>query len=279
MITGYQDETKAPLVWLIEVSEISKNALYYKAKEKEEPLEMKDKIKEVLIESPYYGYKRVTKELQHRGEEVNHKRVYKIMGSYHLLQLRRSRKPKTTNSKHNYTVYANEVKYLGEVLPKQVWVSDITYIPVGNKWSYLALIMDQATKKIVGFDIDVSIDRSLCIRALNMVMKDNKAPEYHHSDRGSQYCSIDYMKIIRENNIKPLMADVGMSVDNPYAESLNRSIKVEEVYLNNYESFEEAKESIVKYIKVYNARKPHSSIGYVSPITYEANYQLSLSNS
>jgi len=75
------------------------------------------------------------------------------------------------------------------------------------------------------------------------------------------------------------MADVGMSVDIPYTESLNRSIKVEEVYLNNHESLEEAKESIVKYIKVYNTRRPHSSIGYVSPMTHEANYQLSLSNS
>ena len=137
--------------------------------------------------------------------------------------------------------------------------------------------MDQATKKIVGYDMDRSMHRSLCVRALDMALEENPAPLYHHSDRGSQYCSHEYMDILQKHSIKPSMADVGMSVDNPYAESLNRSIKVEEVYLHAYESFEEAKSSIEKYIQVYNTRRLHSSIGYVSPMQFEANYQLNLS--
>lgn len=236
---------------------------------------VKDQIEAVLIESPYYGYKRVTKELSRRGIAHNHKRIYKIMGEYHLLQVRKSRKvPHTTNSRHNLLVYANEVQYLGKVLPYHVWVSDVTYVWVGNAWAYLALVMDQGSRKIVGWCLSTSLHRSLCISALTQALEHNQAPVYHHSDRGVQYCSYDYIDILKQHQITPSMASVGMSVDNPYAESLNRSIKVEEVYRNAYESFREAEVSISKYIEVYNTKRLHSSLGYVSPMTYEATYKL-----
>lgn len=197
------------------------------------------------------------------------------MGEYHLLQVRKSKKvPRTTNSRHNLMVYANEVKCLGAVLPGWVWVADVTYVWVGKEWAYLALIMDQASKKVVGWAMSMSLHRELCIEAVNMALVNNPAPRYHHSDRGVQYCSHDYIDILKANGVTPSMADVGISVDNPYAESLNRSIKVEEVYLHAYESFEEARESIKKYVGVYNETRLHSSIGYMSPMQFEANYQL-----
>jgi putative transposase len=257
---------------------LSTNGWYHKPKQKADTTELKQKIESVLLESPYYGYKRVTKELQLQKEDVNHKRIYKIMGEYHLLQVRKSRKvPRTTNSNHKLMVYTNEIKHLGVVLPRWVWVSDITYVWVGTGFAYLALIMDQALKKIVGWSMGMSLHRSLCVEALDMALRENIAPRYHHSDRGVQYCSHEYIGILKDNGITPSMADVGVSVDNPYAESLNRSIKVEEVYLNAYESFEEARSSIGKYISVYNTKRLHSSLGYVSPVTYEANYKLTLS--
>jgi transposase InsO family protein len=266
-----------PLTWLLEVSRLSKNAWYHKPKEKKDNLEIKIKIENVLIESPYYGYKRVTAQLKKVGERFNHKRIYKIMGEYFLLQVRKSRKvPRTTNSRHNLMVYTNEIKYLGPVIPKWVWVSDVTYVWIGDKWAYLSLIMDQAGKKIVGYAMGLSLHRSLCIEALKMALATNEAPKYHHSDRGVQYCSSEYINILKANNITPSMADVGISVDNPYAESLNRSIKVEEVYLHAYESFEEAKSSIQKYIWVYNNRRLHSSLGYMSPVEYESRLQMSI---
>lgn len=270
-----QTHAESKLSWLLEAVNLSKNGWYHTPKEKSKPIEVKSKIEAVLIESPYYGYKRVAKQLKKNGDMVNHKRVYKIMGEYHLLQTRKSRKvPRTTNSNHNLMVYANEVKYLGTVIPGWVWVSDVTYVWIGNKWAYLALIMDQASKRIVGWAMGTSLHRDLCIEALEMALKDHIAPRFHHSDRGVQYCSGDYIEVLSANQITPSMADVGMSVDNPYAESLNRSIKVEEVYLHAYESFDEAKESIQKYIEVYNTKRLHSSLGYMSPAEYEANYQL-----
>src|SRR3989338_11329768 len=128
-------------------------------------------------------------------------------------------------------------------------------------------------KQVKFSTLEVKFLEKLKICCTKAISRENQAPKYHHSDRGVQYCCHEYINILKVNNITPSMADVGVSVDNPYAESLNRSIKVEEVYLHAYESFEEAKESIGKYIKVYNETRLHSSIGYVSPATYEANYQ------
>jgi transposase InsO family protein len=181
------------------------------------------------------------------------------MKDHNLLQPKRKRKaPQTTNSKHNLLIYENSVKALEFVTLGLVWVSDITYIWIGSRWAYLALVMDQGGKTIVGWHIDISMDKSLCIKALQKALVMRDPPKYHHSDRGVQYCSHDYIGILKSKNITPSMADVGISVDNPYAESLNRSIKVEEVYLNCYESLEEAERSIGKYIKVYNRLVPHT---------------------
>lgn len=266
---------KTAVSWLLEAAELSKNAWYHKAKAKPDNTQIKEKIEAVLIESPYYGYKRVTEQLHRIGECINHKRIYKIMGEYCLLQVRKSKKvPRTTNSRHNLMIYTNEIKHLGTVIPGWVWVSDITYVWIGTGWAYLALIMDQCTRKIVGWAMELSLHRELCIEALNMALASNTAPRFHHSDRGVQYASHDYIEIEKKYGITPSMADVGISVDNPYAEALNRSIKVEEVYLHAYESFEEAKASIQKYIEVYNTKRLHSSLGYVSPVEFEANYKL-----
>ena len=129
--------------------------------------------------------------------------------------------------------------------------------------------MDQSSRKVVGWSVSKSLSRRLCIEALDMALSSDEAPEFHHSDRGVQYCSHDYITILKENNITPSMADVGMSVDNPHAEAFNRSFKVEEVYLNCYESFEEAENSIAQYILCYNTKRLHSSIGYMPPVEFE----------
>lgn len=273
-------EPTTAIASLLQACELSNNGWYHHVTEKVEPLILKAKIESVLMESPYYGYRRVTKELQalYEDEPINHKYVRKIMGRYCLLQVRRKKfAPKTTDSRHKFVIYTNEIKDLGPVLaPSLVWVSDVTYIWIGTKWVYLALVMDQGSRKIVGWCMGMSLHKELCIEALTMALQGNSAPQYHHSDRGVQYCSHEYIRILRANNITPSMADVGMSVDNPYAESLNRSIKVEEVYLHAYESFSEAKESIEKYIMVYNTKRLHSSLGYISPVKFEANYQLAV---
>jgi len=293
LVTQYLRKKQVAVSWLLQAVELSRNAWYYQASEATSSTDapIVEQIKAVLIESPYYGYRRVTAELRRQGElrskrgcpgvkdqTYNHKRILRIMGETLLIQPRRRRTaPKTTNSNHNYTVYTNEIKYLDVLIPSTVWVADITYIPVGDKWCYAAIVLDQCTRKVVGWSLATHMRTSLCTEALTMALNNNQAPLFHHSDRGGQYCSHEYQRELEKRHIKPSMADVGLSVDNPFAESFNRSLKVEEVYLNTYENVFEARESIAEYIECYNTRRLHSSLGYVPPVEFEANYQMGVS--
>jgi putative transposase len=280
MIISYREQNPTiPVSQLQDAIVLSNNGLHYQHIQKHNEPELCTAIESIYLKSPYYGYPRITAQLKKQEVIVNHKKVYRIMGELYLLHLRKSSfKPKTTDSRHNYIVYANEIKYLGKVTEKGVvWVSDVTYVWIGQKWCYLALIMDQGTRKIVGWAMSTTLHKELCIEALQLALENNPPPLYHHSDRGSQYCSYEYTGILKAHNITISMADTGVSVDNPFAESLNRSIKVEEVYLNAYETFAEAKESISKYILVYNTTRLHSSLGYMSPYEYEAQLLVKMS--
>ncbi len=280
LVTQYIKKKQVAISWLIQAIGLSRNAWYHQATEATETDNViLEQIKEVLTESPYYGYRRVTAELKRKDHQYNRKRILRIMGENLLIQPRKRRTaPKTTNSNHNYVVYTNEIKHVSNLKPSVIWVSDITYIPVGDTWCYAAIVMDQCTRKVVGWSLATHMRTSLCMEALAMALNNNKPPQFHHSDRGSQYCSHEYQRELQKHRIKPSMADVGVSVDNPFAESFNRSLKVEEVYLNVYENISEAKASIAEYIECYNTKRLHSSLGYVPPVEFEANYQMEVSS-
>lgn len=271
LVTKHRQE--APLQWYLEALTISKTAWYYKEKEVDDS-EVLTKVKEILCEYPYYGYLRMTAALQKYGIVSNHKKTYRIMKEHELLQPKKSNAftPRTTDSNHNLLIYPNKIATLSPLQPCVVWVSDITYVWVGDRFAYVAIVLDQVSRKVVGWSIGTSMHRQLCIDALEMALKNHTPPTYHHSDRGVQYCSHDYINLLKKHNITPSMAAVGMSVDNPFAESFNRTLKVEEVYLHAYESFAEAQDSIARFIMVYNKTRLHSSLGYISPMEFEARF-------
>jgi putative transposase len=262
-----------PLSWYLEAIGLSKKGWYHHQNKKDDDTTIAE-IRKVLIDIPYYGYRRITKELKAQNMQHNHKKILRIMKENNLTQKSKKKaQPHTTNSNHTLLVYPNTIKDLTVDVAGIVWVADITYVWLGTHWGYVAIVLDQGSRKVLGWSISTSLHRQLCIDAIMMALETNKAPEYHHSDRGVQYCSHDYIGILKKHGITPSMADVGVSVDNPHAESFNRSLKVEEVYLNAYESFEEARDSIKLYLECYNTKRLHSSLGYVSPVTFELNYQ------
>jgi putative transposase len=280
LVAQYLKKKRVAVSWLLLTINLSRNAWYYQASDntKTADIPIVEQIKSVLIESPYYGYRRVTAALQRQDKPYNHKRILRIMGKNLLIQPRRRRThPRTTNSNHDYMVYANEIRHLDGLVPSMVWVSDITYIPVGDTWCYVAIVLDQCTRKVVGWALASHMRTSLCLEALTMALDTHQPPRFHHSDRGGQYCSREYQNELQKQNITPSMADVGVSVDNPFAESFNRSLKVKEVYLNAYESIAEARASIASYIVCYNTKRLHSSLGYIPPVEFEANYQMEVS--
>lgn len=234
----------------------------------------KAKIEAVLSVTPCYGYRKVTHTLKRGGEIINHKKVMRIMRETGLKQKKRTFKPRTTDSRHKLRVFPNLIKDIIPLYPNHIWVSDITYVRLPNGFCYVAIVLDVFTRKVVGWSIALHMEKELVIEALEMAIAVGM-PTYHHSDRGGQYCANDYVKILEDAGVKVSMADTGVSVDNPFAESFNKTLKVEEVYLKYYENLEEARASINDFINdVYHTKRLHQSLNYQTPEEFSTQWNL-----
>ena len=252
---------------------------YYNWKTKEEPEDadkhIRKEIEGIVLEFPFYGYRRVTKELCRRKISVNHKHVSRIMKEDNLIRRRKKAfRPVTTDSNHNYNIYPNLIKNIKVTGLNQVWVADITYVQLPHGFIYLAAIMDIFSRKCIGWALGRDINALLAIDALNMAVTNRKKFGFvkliHHSDRGVQYASNEYVELLDKNRIRISMSASGNPYDNAFAESFNKTLKVEEVYINEYETFEDALKNIKHFIEiVYNKKRLHSSIGYVPPEEFE----------
>jgi transposase InsO family protein len=189
-----------------------------------------------------------------------------------LLRPEKRRKVRTTNSNHPYPRYQNLVRELEIVYPDQVWVSDITYIRLGAGFVYLAIVMDVFTRTIRGWSLSKALGQDLTLTALNMALRDH-VPEIHHSDQGVQYAAHAYVDRLRGFKVQMSMAAVGVAEENGYAERLMRTIKEEEVDLSEYQHFADAQNQIGSFIEaVYNQKRIHSSLGYLTPAEFEAGW-------
>jgi len=247
--------------------------------ENSEDVHQRDEIQEIALEFPGYGYRRITAELQNRGYAVNHKRVLRLMRQDNLLCLKNKFKPVTTDSSHGLPVYPNLLKGTNITGLNQVWASDITYIQLQHEHIYLAVILDLASRKCIGWDLGRNLGSQLAMNALAKALR-NRWPEsltglIHHSDQGVQYASKDYVDCLKRHKILISMSRKGNPYDNAFAESFIKTLKVEEVYLNEYETFEDALRNIWHFIeKVYNKKRLHSGLGYKSPEQFEMEVAL-----
>lgn len=242
-------------------------------------MNIRNEMQNIAVEFPRYGYRRMTKELQRRGFEINHKRALKLMKIDNLLYVRRMFKPITTDSNHNFRIYPNLTRGLDVVRLNQLWVSDITYIRLIKEFVYLAVVIDVFSRKCIGWELGRNVDTQLTLNALNMALSNRKVMNLsdliHHSDRGIQYAASEYIDKLKENEIKISMSRKGNPYDNAFAESFMKTLKYEEVYLWEYESFNEAYTNIKKFIEdVYNQKRLHSSIGYLPPNEFEGRKTL-----
>lgn len=232
--------------------------------------ELKLEIASVLGVHPGYGYRRVRRELAKRGFKCGFKSVARAMREAGFQRKRRRPYPKTSDGKGrgNYPNRLDGVLIDG---PGQAWVADITYIGLPGGFAYLACVLDVYLRKIVGKAMSLRIDARLTLRALeDALSKMTPAPGWiHHSDRGSQYLSDEYVKKVLDAGGCISCSDKGCPEDNAFMESFFKTLKAEEVWLEEYESFLQADQSITNFIGYYNADRMHSSLNYMSPEEFE----------
>ncbi len=235
-------------------------------------IRLQEAIERLVVEFPGYGYRRVTKQLRREGWHVNHKRVRRLMRAAGLLWRRKRRLVKTTDSEHGFGAAPNLVKGLRPMALNEVWVADLTYIRLGQEFVYLATVMDAFSRRVVGWCLGRSLEAELALTALEHALQTRQPPPgwIHHSDQGVQYACSAYRERLEQAGARASMAAKGTPQENAQAERWFRTLKEEEVYLQEYQTFEEAEASIGRFIEeVYNQKRLHSALGYRPPCEFE----------
>jgi transposase InsO family protein len=233
---------------------------------------LRDAIERMVLDFPGYGYRRVTKQLQRDEWVVNHKRVLRVMRAESLLCQLKKHFVATTDSSHCAHRYPNLIKELAIERLDQVWVADITYIHLPTAFVYLAAVLDAYSRRCIGWQLSRTIDTQLALAALEhaLVARQPVAGVIHHSDQGVQYASQSYITRLETAGLQPSMSAVGNPYENARAESFFKTLKREEVYRNDYQSFAEAEAQLDHFIDaVSNQKRLHSSLGYRPPVEFE----------
>ena len=237
-------------------------------------MEIRDEMQRLAVESPAYGYRRITAELQRRGFDINHKRVLRMMREDNLLCVRRRKFVITTDSRHSLPVYPNLAARIKPAAVNQLWVADITYIRLRVEFVYLAVVLDAFSRRVIGWELGRSLEAGLAVAALRMALKERKPQPgmVHHSDRGVQYASHEYTGLLREHQVQISMSRKGNPYDNAACESFMKTLKYEEVYRNEYRDLPEARTSIREFLEdVYNQKRLQSALGYLPPAEFEGD--------
>ncbi len=220
-----------------------------------------------------YGSPRIHAELRARGRRCGRKRVARLMRVEGLAARRRRRFRVTTQSHHARPIAPNILARRFAVgAPNQVWAGDITYIPTREGWLYLAVLLDLGSRRVIGWALRATLERSLTLAALGMALVTRRliASGLHHSDRGSQYACGEYRALLAAHGVTVSMSRTGDCFDNAVVESFFKTLKTELADEADWTTRVEAEAAIVEYVEHwYNAQRRHSTLGYLSPIMYK----------
>lgn len=225
-----------------------------------------------------YGRRRMSREISGDLQCVaNTKRIGRLMREAGLQSQKRRRfRVVTTDSKHAHPIAGNVLaRDFTAIAPNQKWVADLTYIPTGEGWLYLALVLDLFSRKMVGWAMSDAMPQELTLEALSMALGWRNPPDglVHHSDRGSQYAANDYRNVLKARGITVSMSRKANCWDNAPMESANGTVKVECVHGEDFETRDQAARAIVEYLGYYNTERLHSSLGYLTPSEFERRWR------
>lgn len=270
------------LILMCRVLHVSRSGFYaWQAREpsrrQQRETALRERVRSIYRQSRgRYGSPRVHAELRAAGERCSRKRIERLMREDALVaRVRRRFRGSTTDSQHAEAIVPNLLQRdFSAEAPDQVWVSDITYLPTRQGWLYLAVVLDLATRAVVGWSMRPSLEAALAVDALQMALQRRKPKRglIHHSDRGVQYACGAYQEQLERAGLRCSMSRKGDCWDNAVAESFFATLEWELVEGADWHTHAEAKRALFEYLEIwYNRQRRHSSLGYVSPAEYEAH--------
>jgi transposase InsO family protein len=238
-----------------------------------EDMEVRAAIQEIaLAHQRRYGYRRITAELHRRKMQVNHKRVARLMREDNLLSLRHRHYIVTTDSQHSFEVYLNLASRMQLTAINQLWIADITYIRLQREFVYLAAILDAFSRRVIGWALDRTLAARLPLAALAQAIAQRQPQPglVHHSDRGVQYASRDYIGLLQAHSMTPSMSRPANPYDNATCESFMKTLKHEEIYCRDYRDIDDLRQHVEEFLdRYYNHQRLHSALGYRTPAEFE----------
>ena len=241
---------------------INQSVIYYKSNAKlEKDIDRIKWIKAEYILHPFYGYRKIYQAL--KTKEITEKQTRRIMAKIGLKAITPKQNLSISNKLHKKYPYLLKNKVIN--FPNQVWATDITYIKVGQSTVYLVAIIDLFSRKILSWRLSNTMDVSFCLEVLEESIERYGIPAIFNSDQGSQFTSEIFTQKLKSYNIDISMDGKGRALDNIYIERFWRSLKYEDIYLNDYQDMKELKEGLVKYFEFYNTERFHQSLDYETP--------------
>lgn len=242
---------------------LNRTGIYHKpSPPSEEEIAIRNRIDEIYTKHPYYGSRRITAQLNRENICVNRKKAQRIMREMGIAGICPGPNLSKRNTEHKVYPYLLRNVTIGH--PNHVWGIDITYIRLKHGWMYLVAIVDWFSRYIVSWELEQTLEISFVLETVQRALA-KATPKIMNSDQGSQFTSPQYTQLLLNANVRISMDGKGRATDNIFTERLWRTIKYEEVYLNEYVSPREARRRLKQYLDYYNNERPHQSLGYRTP--------------
>ncbi len=220
-------------------------------------------IDKEYTDHPFYGTRQMRNVLMRKGYKINRKRVQRLMRKMGIQSI--APKPNTSRAHPQHKIYPYLLRNFDVTRADQVWCTDLTYIRLAGGFVYLTAVMDWHSRYVLSWELSVTMDSEFCVSALERALRRHGTPHIFNTDQGAQYTSHEFTKVLKDKGIKISMDGKGRAMDNIFIERLWRSVKYEEIYVNEFQSVEQLRKSLKQYFDFYNHERPHQSFEGQTP--------------